>query len=165
MKKLPGYIILFVVLTLMLAGCKKDPKESRGISIINKWRVTEIGDSYYLAGNLVLNQPSIPVPASSADNIAFLFNSDGTFSKFIYLNEQYILLESSNKYTLTDANNTLNLYSNSTSFVDSYKVSFTNENTMVLTKTYTYNTPTGIETPTLSAKFDLYKKIYTFTKQ
>lgn len=162
MKKTAAFTILSLVLVLLLVSCKKDSNEN---SIISKWRVTEMGSSFYLAGNLVLDLPSAPVSGFNPDDFAFVFNSDSTYSQYLYFNNQYKLIESGNKYTLTDANNTLKLYSTSTNFVDIYKISFTDKNTMILIHTDTYNPPSGIETPTLSAKYDLYKKTYTLIRQ
>ena len=162
MKKTPAFAILILAFTLILTSCKKDSKE---ISIIGKWRITERGDSFYLAGNLVLDNPSEPVSVLSTNSISYWFNSDGTFSQYFYLSNSipYKLAESG-KYALTDANSTLNLYTNDSKPLDTFKISLTDKNTMVLIETITYNTPTGIGTPTGDAKFDRYDRTFTFTR-
>jgi len=131
MKKL----LPFVMMALIFAGCKKsnspapDPNADNPSKILGKWKDGSALAIYYTGGKEVYRQ-TFPAPATLV--YYYEFTSSGAYNLYQSTNGTFSLAGTLN-YSLTTSNTVLHVSSGSQSI--DYPISFTDNNTIVLTDT------------------------------
>jgi len=152
MKKL----LPFIIVVLIFAGCKKsnntpaDPNADNPSKILGKWKDGSALAIYYTNGKEVYRQT---YPAPTTLMYYYEFTSSGAYNLYQSTNGTFSLAGTLN-YSLTTSNTVLHVSSGSQSI--DYPISFTDNNTIVLTDTIIGSsyTTTGGATVTVDKEVD-----------